>query len=417
MSDAIPQAVLEARYQRSFGRLAGYLPEDREAVEEWLAGLVRTAADSTQDWSTAVKRLDALIQRDGTVRQYVTEMIEQVPVNCAGPADIPQLLACLDHIGRHAPQYAPKGKRNFFPMSALFVHMMETEAGEVAFRLTEFNNALRDILKEWCDHLDSPASRTVLDKDTGWLSRDAWREFRLDDFDIPDPHDEYGGFKCFNAFFHREIKPDKRPVDPSREGIVSPNDGKVYRYAQVTSPDDRFWLKAQSYSLTDMVRGRERARPFVGGWVFQSFLSGADYHRWRSPVAGTVSRVELVPALMFSETVRPDPTAGTYSQGYQASVNTRGLVFIDSDFGKQVCVMPIGITEISSVRFAEGLQGKRVEKGTELGWFSYGGSSMCVLFENGLIDRFTVPNNDPIEGDPDGGAPIKVNARIATANL
>ncbi|MFE7295855.1 phophatidylserine decarboxylase associated domain-containing protein [Streptomyces sp. NPDC057579] len=418
MSDDIPQATLEARYRHSFGRLAGYLPESRAAVDEWQAGLVQKVADYEEQFSPAVQALADLIERDGTVRQYVTEMIEQVPPTQRKVADIPQLLNCLNYITGTAPAYNPdKSKRIAFPMSALFVHMMGTKAGETAFRLQPFNNALRAILTEWCGYLDSQKSRSVLNRsDSGWLSPPAWKEFNLDEFIIPRPEQPDGGFASYNAFFHREIKEACRPVDPTPDAIVSPNDGQVWTYKQVTSPNDRFWLKAQPYSLTDMVQGRERAEPFVGGHVFQSFLSGADYHRWRSPVNGTVTDMKLVPGLMFSETVVPDKDAGVLSQGYEASVNTRGLVFIDSEFGKKVCVMPIGITEISSVVLRTDLIGETVRKGDELGMFSYGGSSMCVLFEKGLIKEFTVPNNDPIE-HPWGGKPIRVNARIARANM
>ena len=127
--------------------------------------------------------------------------------------------------------------------------------------------------------------------------------------------------------------------------------------------------------------------------------------------------VEKVDGLMFSdaESAGPDPTAATYSQGYEASVNTRGLVFIESGdpvIG-MVCVMPIGITEISSVSFKV-QAGDTVAKGAELGYFSYGGSSMAVVFQPGAIQSFTVPPNT--SGNQDSGPPIYVNAQLAIAN-
>jgi len=56
---------------------------------------------------------------------------------------------------------------------------------------------------------------------------------------------------------------------------------------------------------------------FKGGTVFQSFLSGADYHRWHAPVAGHIAYMMKVDGLMFSdaESAGPDATAATYSQG------------------------------------------------------------------------------------------------------
>ena len=58
--------------------------------------------------------------------------------------------------------------------------------------------------------------------------------------------------------------------------------------------------------------------------------------------------------------------------------------------------------------------GDVVAKGAELGYFSYGGSSMAVVFQPGAIQRFTVPTNT--SGNQDNGPPIYVNAQIAIAN-
>ena len=55
--------------------------------------------------------------------------------------------------------------------------------------------------------------------------------------------------------------------------------------------------------------------------------------------------------------------------------------------------------------------GDRVEKGEELGYFSYGGSTLCLVSQPNAIDRFTVP--DPPPGQD--GAAIDVNAPIAVA--
>ena len=166
-----------------------------------------------------------------------------------------------------------------------------------------------------------------------------------------------------------------------------------------------------------MLNGSEFTGRFVGGDVFQSFLSGADYHRWHAPIDGVVRSAERVPGLMFSdaESAGADPTAATYSQGYEASVNTRGLVFIENPKLGMVSVIPIGITEISSVTISV-KAGQEVRKGAELGYFSYGGSSLAIAFEKGMIDRFTVPRNTNTSASrQDDGPPIFVNAEIAIA--
>jgi phosphatidylserine decarboxylase len=420
MSEDLERSI-EARYQRSFGRAAGYLPKHRGAVDAWQAELAQEIAGNVGGSiaSPAVLALAVLIERDPVVRMLVTEMIDQVPPPHKQIVSIAALLKALDQIVTAAPRYnRDPTKQVFFPMSTLFTYMMMTPAGEAAFRNAAWNGGIRVVLQEWCAFLDSPESCSVLNEgEFGWLSQPAFEQNKLVEFVIPDRNAPHWGFASFNAYFHRQIQSALRPIaEPNNpKVIVSPNDGSVVKWERNVQASARFWLKGQPYSLHDMLRGHHLDR-FVGGDVFQSFLSGADYHRWRAPIAGTVRHVEKVDGLMFSdaESAGVDTTAATFSQGYEASVNTRGLVFIESPdpIVGMVCVMPIGITEISSIRF-EVAVGQEVKKGDELGRFSYGGSSMAVVFQKGAIDRFTVPPNS--SGNQDDGPPIFVNAEIARA--
>ncbi len=419
-------ASLDFRYRQLLAFRAGFLPKDRAAVDSFLQRLKETVAERGRGGqpevvSPTVVALRELFERDGIVRMLVDQMIREVPARHRTVEDIPELLATLDHITVTAPLFEePDGSQNHFPMSSLFTYMMMTTAGEAAFRDQAFNDALRQILREWCFFLESENSLTVLNTtEAGWLSEAAYKANKLYEFVIPDRSAPHWGWTSFNAYFHRQIKAKCRPIaDPENpKVVVSANDGSVYKIARKVKEEDRFWVKGQPYSLRDMLASSAYVDRFIGGDVFQTFLSGANYHRWRSPIAGTVQAAYVVEGLMFSnaESAGKDTTAGTYSQGYETSVNTRGLVFIESDDPKigLVCVMPVGITEISSVTI-QVRRGDRVEKGEELGFFSYGGSSMALVFQPGAIKKFTVPDNT--SGDPDGGPTVDVNAEIAIAN-
>ena len=422
----VKERHLEAKYRRLFGSLAGYLPRDRGAVDDYAKTLRKEALAKRKrarkgEWrSPSVAAFAELIRRDGIVRMYVDEMIREQARGHATVHDAEEMLATLEHIAETAPLYNPdRKKQNFFPMSTLFAYMMMTNAGYAAFRYPAINDAVNRILAEWCRFLDSEASTYVLNTSKyGWLSPPAYKQYELEEFVIPDRGAPHWGWTSFNAFFHRQIKPEARPVakpdDP--KVVVSANDGTVYNIARKVKLLDEFWLKGQPYSLLNMLNGHEYVDRFVGGDVFQSFLSGANYHRWHAPVAGTVRHTEVVGALTFTEaeSAGPDPGAGILSLGYEASTNTRGLVFIESDDRKigMVCVIPIGITEISSVRITV-KPGQRVEKGEELGYFSYGGSTLALVFQPGAIRKF-IPKN-PHGKEPDNGPPIDVNAEIAVA--
>ncbi len=128
---------------------------------------------------------------------------------------------------------------------------------------------------------------------------------------------------------------------------------------------------------------------------------------------------------MFSELQSEgfDPGGGVKSTAYEASVNTRGIVIIDSGdraIGK-VAVVPIGITEVSSVKhvYQDGTPvkvGDEVEKGQEIGRFSLGGSTLALIFQPGAIKEW---HPDFVPWPPKCPAcPPTVNVRgwIATAN-
>lgn len=63
---------------------------------------------------------------------------------------------------------------------------------------------------------------------------------------------------------------------------------------------DSFWLKRQPYSLRQMLNGHY-VKEFVRGTVYQAFLSPENYHRWHSPVSGTVKKLDQVAGAYYSE--------------------------------------------------------------------------------------------------------------------
>lgn len=346
---------------------------------------------------------------DSTARRFATSMISEIPDEYTVFTSLNDWFLCINYVIQRAPDF----NGAHFPMSKLFVFYMFSPSGNALFLMERFNQLLTDVLQAWCDYLDQPESRSVLNPSgnvpatDGWLSPEAQAQLCLSQSvnyqNHDNPDEPYWGFESYNGFFHREINLDEyRPLPTTGldKVAVSANDGTVYRIANGVNRCDTFWMKGQPYSLIDMLGGTlnsgnatpmEQIEKFVGGDVIQSFLSGADYHRWHAPVTGTVISAEVIQGLTFSELISEgfDASAGTLSQGYQAMVNTRGLVIIEEERTKKlVAVMPIGITEISSVSLSV-QAGQQVNMGQELGYFSYGGSTLVIAFEEGMVDYFT----------------------------
>lgn len=417
---------LRARYALQYGVTAGHLPSSLDGLDEWLSDVIERIDPGLPDRSSVAK-IRALISSDRRVRGLVTAMIEQSngATRLANSSDdrqhtirnIDELLGALNLILGEAPR-----PTNAFPVSGLLLYMMYTEAGWLAFRNEAFNRSLREYLREYEAFLNSSDSLSVINAETGWLAPPSQRKMSLKDFVI-DWNSPTGGFESYNDFFHRQIKPEVRQLagEGQRDVIVSANDGVVFRVARHVQLDTKFWTKDQPYSLRHMLTDAW-AHHFVDGDVFQTFLAGSDYHRWMAPVAGKIVHAEVRPGLMFSEllSVGWDPGGGTKSTAYEASVNTRGIVIIDSGDAAigLVAVVPIGITEVSSVlnvdRHGSAIEpGRMVEKGEEIGRFSLGGSTLALVFQPAAIKKFRYawPPDEP-------SCPPPVSARdwIALAN-
>jgi len=438
----------EKIYKGRLGVIGGYVPQDVQYLGPWLSGQVKNAFEKKEEQGDdfvllpPVNALATLLKNNQALNTLVNEMISQgLIIHRIYAPDEPyyiktlmDLLVTLNFMIISTPKFQPNVSHSAFPMSGLFVYMMATTSGREVFVNEQFNDALRNILQWWCDYLDSPASldMVVTTPGGGWLSPQSVAANNLNQFvteadKTADP--VHWGFKSFNSYFHRQIIPICRPVDgggnnfypENKHVVVSSNDGTVYRLAQNVQANTPMEIKGNEYHLAQMLNG-QYVEQFTGGDVLQTFLSGHDYHRIHTPISGEVKLVLHIPAYMFSELPGWDSTGGTHSQGYEANVNTRTLIFIDSGDSKlgMVCVMPIGITEISSItaQYANDKpvkEGDIVTKGDEIARFSYGGSSCCVFFQPGAIKQFTVVNPD--EGvNSNNGPYVRVNAQIAIAN-
>ena len=132
-----------------------------------------------------------------------------------------------------------------------------------------------------------------------------------------------------------------------------------------------------------------------------SFLNVNDYHRYHFPLGGTVREVRIIPGI--------NPTGGTlwwddeekrYAYdprtrlGWQ-SVETRGVVILDTGEYSLVALLPIGIVSVSSVNFEDTVKpGAIVEKGDMLGNFAFGGSDFVMLFQKGVTFTLDAPREE-----------------------
>jgi phosphatidylserine decarboxylase len=403
---------------------AGWLPA-QEDLEAWLAGHRRRAAERSDDaeLSPVMAEFAALLDADPVLRMYVERMIAEAPVGKRyqdRPFDsVQELLLMIDEVLTMAPEFGDEMAAT--PLGAVLDWTMGTTAGFAAYRDARLNGMLRKVLTVWCEFLSSEASRYVLnDSETGWKSERAQRTIGMEEYQH-DPQDEYWGFASWNDFFTRRFKEGARPVaDPDDDAVVvNACESTPYNISTGVQRHDRFWIKSQPYSLEDMLAGDPAVDQLVGGDVYQAFLSANNYHRWHSPVSGTIVRAYLQDGTYYSEadSEGADATEPIDSQGYITHVAARAIFIIEADdpvIGLMAFV-PVGMVEVSSCIIGPDIEpGHHLEKGDELGYFQFGGSTHCLVFRPGAIAEFSA---DAIP-QPHAAAPALklVNSRLAVAH-
>ncbi|PXW26355.1 phosphatidylserine decarboxylase family protein [Paraburkholderia caballeronis] len=386
-------------------RIAAAAAAAHDARRAPLAGVVRDLAD--------------LVHGDAVLRMNLTRAIDEARAAGydLGYASIDELMRIVDYLMTYAPPFSASAPVAT-PLNVVLDWPMCMPSGYAVFRDPAFNAQLRRVLDYWCGFLSGPHSRAHLNGHApdGWFCEEAREKMGLEEF-VCDPSQPHWGFESWNAFFTRRFRPGARPVagPDDHRVIVSACEASPYDVRENVKLHDRFWIKSQPYSLREILTASQQdlAERFVGGSIFQGYLSAFNYHRWHAPVAGRIRAAYNVDGTCYSdvEAEGVDPRGLNDSQGYMTAVAARAVVVIDCDdpgIGEVACVF-VGMAEVSSCTIVA-LPGQRVAKGDELGCFQYGGSTYCLIFRPGVIERF-VPQPPYRDDVP----PLRVNSHLATA--
>lgn len=215
-----------------------------------------------------------------------------------------------------------------------------------------------------------------------------------------------GGYQCFNDFFSRELKTPRPINQPSDDSVVvSPADAIVNIIDDNLVLTKPLQVKTQELSVMELLNNSEYAPFFEGGTAVSNILMPTVYHRFHSPVAGSVIEANAdVAGAYFGIKDFPELIdKGNVGYGYDYSVFEhfrRGYLIIETqDYGK-VAMIPVGLNTIASVIFNDKFNNltspQPIGKGEEVGYFQYGGSLNILLFEPGVFPSVRIPQGQII---------------------
>lgn len=223
--------------------------------------------------------------------------------------------------------------------------------------------------------------------DSPLLARDIasfiqFHKLDLSECQIKDP----SKFPTFNEFFYRKLDVGARPIEaPDEEGIaVSPADCRCTTFVTVDSATE-LWIKGRNFTLAKLFNGNfnnfEKTNLYdpkncsVG--IFR--LAPQDYHRFHSPVSGTIGPMKYIEGEYY--TVNP---MAIRSDLDVYGENVRVIVPIHTENFGTIILVGVGAMMVGSTIITV-KEGQKVKRGDEIGYFKFGGSTVLLLFEKDLF--------------------------------
>ena len=443
-------------------KLGHWVPKDHDWTQKWLSNLINHADKHKKDLKHELREFEQLVEGNATLKILASMMFTEVPEKKPYDRDPllePQvrnfhhMLVLINHIMDSGPKWstiADEVGLIGFPINAILDWPMCTPSGNAFFLRRDVNEQWVKILNKWAVFLGTPLSTSVLtDQEDGWLNEKAINElaskgnngvtdYTFDQLYVCDTSADHYGYKSWDDFFTRELRDGVRPLGadpvpkPAEPGnsvpampiggpSKDPSAGATIYNACESCPiflrrhhdvDEKakFWLKGQPYSVADMLQNDPFTPQFIHGTIYQAFLSALSYHRWHSPVSGTIVRAYNVPGTYYSANyfegfpnpdAGPDAVAPNNSQAYITQVAARAVIFIDAD-ERDIGLLgfvAVGMCECSSNEITVA-EGQHVNAGEQIGTFHFGGSTHCLLFRKGVEVVFAREPNNGSEYNP-----------------
>ena len=189
-------------------------------------------------------------------------------------------------------------------------------------------------------------------------------------------------FKTFNQFFYRKLKPEARPCSAPDNPhiIVSPADCRSVVFNRLEDAQ-RIWVKGREFSVERLLGDAypQDAKRYRNGALGIMRLAPQDYHRFHIPVDGVMGE----PKLIAGEYYTVNPMAIRSALDVYGE-NIRVVVPIDSVAHGRVMVICVGAMMVGSTVITR-KPGENVKRAEELGYFKFGGSTILLLFEPGVM--------------------------------
>ncbi|MGL5084514.1 MAG: phosphatidylserine decarboxylase [Clostridium sp.] len=185
-------------------------------------------------------------------------------------------------------------------------------------------------------------------------------------------------FNSFNDFFIRTLHTDARPIDMSKEALVSAGDGRLFAYTNI-STDNLVQVKGITYSLSELLGDDKIAKDYEGGVCLVLRLCPTDYHRFHFVDSGIPLQNNFIKGNYYSvNPIALERVAKLYCQNKR-----EWSIFKSHNFGDIIHV-EVGATCVGTIKQSY-TPNQKVTKGAEKGYFKFGGSTTILFLKKDTV--------------------------------
>lgn len=223
------------------------------------------------------------------------------------------------------------------------------------------------------------AKQKIITKKYGKMMSDPKSVDRIQAFidslniDMSESKKEISEFQSFNNFFYRELKPDARKIE---NGLVSPGDGRVLAFEKVSEVNS-FYVKGTKFTLKAFLKDDALIDKHKNSSMIIVRLAPNDYHRYHFPFKGIASEAKKISGSYYS--VSPIALQANFTKVF--CKNKKEICSLTTEDQGEILVIPVGATMVGSLNSTYQANAV-VEKGQEMGYFAFGGSTVVLLFES-----------------------------------
>ena len=203
----------------------------------------------------------------------------------------------------------------------------------------------------------------------------------IDDFNIDMSEavrENVSEYCSFNDFFTRKLKVASRKIDRSENVLISPADGKALAYENIDI-EKIIQVKGYSYKLKDLLNDEKAAGYYRHGICIVVRLAPSDYHRFHFVDDGIPLNAKSVKGDYYSvNPIALKEVARLYCK------NKRDITVFDSENFGQITFVDIGASCVGTI-IQTFIKNKKVIKGDEKGYFKFGGSTVIMFLQKGMI--------------------------------